>query len=87
MGWWKIQNTEDIVGDDVFDLMRDATRAVVERYVQEMGRKPTTAEWQHLIEDSLQPDSNADEGTPVDHDGGSMFGEGGRPARIIIERE
>lgn len=53
MGWWKVQGTEDVVGDDAFELVRSATIAVAELYAREFGRPPTRTEWQRLILDSL----------------------------------
>ena len=55
MGWWKVQNTEDIIGDEVFDMLRDATIAIAQTYEREFGRAPTRSEWQLLMHDALEP--------------------------------
>lgn len=60
MGWWKIANTEDVVGDDVFNITRDAFHAIAREYRSAFGREPTASEWQHLLHDSLQPDEDLD---------------------------
>lgn len=70
MGWWKVEGTPDVVGDEVFGLLTDATQAIAELYQKEFGRKPTRSEWQRLLQDSLE----APEGTP------SLLHESGRPS-------
>jgi hypothetical protein len=55
MGWWKVQGTDDLVGDDPFDLLRAATEDVAELYLREFDRLPTRFEWQRLISSALEP--------------------------------
>jgi hypothetical protein len=55
MGWWKVQDTDDIVGDDVFSILRSATLEVAKLYEQEFQRFPSRSEWQRLMHDSLLP--------------------------------
>lgn len=55
MGWWKVQYTEDVVGDEPFGILEEAICRVVEEYEREFGRLPTRSEWQRLLETSLQP--------------------------------
>jgi hypothetical protein len=64
MGWWKIHNTEDTVGDDPFDILGEATRRIAEEYERELGRLPTCSEWQHLIEMALQPIEDVEASVP-----------------------
>jgi hypothetical protein len=33
LGWWKVQGTDDLVGDDVFALMRDAAEEVLRQEI------------------------------------------------------
>jgi hypothetical protein len=76
MGWWKVRDSDDIVGDDVFSTLRTAAKQVAELYSREFGRMPSSTEWERLMSEALEP---------VD-DGGSMFSEGGRPVKVTIER-
>ena len=55
MGWWKVQGTEDLVGDEVFDLVRDAALAVAAEYERAVGRSPTRREWERLLLMALYP--------------------------------
>lgn len=55
MGWWKVQDTEDLVGDEVFDLVRDAALVVAAEYARAVGRAPTAREWEHLFLLALYP--------------------------------
>ena len=49
MGWWKIQGTEHLLGDIPLDAIGGAVDRVVEEYQRSFGRKPTIAEWCHLL--------------------------------------
>lgn len=55
MGWWKVESSNDLVGDEVFSLLRSATLAVAAAYEEEWGRPPTRTEWERLVSDALQP--------------------------------
>lgn len=82
MGWWKVQGTEDIVGDDVFSILREATEAIADRYKSEFGRVPSRTEWQRLIQDSLEPSEDV-EGRQME----SLFAENCRPQSVAIVLE
>jgi hypothetical protein len=79
MGWWKVQNTEDLVGDEPFDMMRDATIAIARLYQREFDRLPTRTEWQLLIHDALELEAQLDSSGSA-----SLFQEGGRPQAVEI---
>ena len=55
MGWWTVQGTEDVVGDDAFTLLRDAAKEVAAAYERELGRCPTRTEWERLVHSALEP--------------------------------
>jgi hypothetical protein len=82
MGWWKVQGTDDLVGDDVFGILRRATTAVAEEYTRAFGRAPTRAEWGHLIQDALQPIVDLDSSSRQ-----SLFAENALPRFIDIVLE
>jgi hypothetical protein len=60
MGWWNVENSEDVVGDDAYDILHHAAKEVAGVYIREFGRFPTRAEWQRLIRVALQPIEDAD---------------------------
>ncbi len=82
MGWWKVQETEDVVSDEVFSILRVATKEVAERYEREFGRPPSRSEWQRLIHDALEPVEEL-ESTEVE----SLFVENSRPCAVEITLE
>jgi hypothetical protein len=55
MGWWKVRETENVVGDEVFSALRNAALAVAATYQHEFDRSPTIAEWEILFEHAIQP--------------------------------
>ena len=79
MGWWKVQNTEDIVGDDAFSILRAATREIAELYEREFERRPSRSEWQTLIHDALEPIRELRSTEEV-----SLFAENSRPEAVQI---
>ena len=79
MGWWKVQNTDDVVGDDAFDTLRDATVEIAALYERELGRLPTRCEWQRLVQRALAP-----QGTLGFSDQSSLFAEHARPRAVEI---
>ena len=79
MGWWTVQNTEDLVGDEPFDILRQATIEICRLYEREFGRSPTRTEWQRLIQDALEPMEEL-ESTRVEY----LFKEKGRPRSVEI---
>jgi hypothetical protein len=58
MGWWKVQATDDVVGDEVFSLLRNAAVAVAAAYQREFERPPTRTEWERLVRDAIEPVEN-----------------------------
>jgi hypothetical protein len=83
MGWWKVEHTEDLVGDEVFDILRRAMREVAGLYNREFDRRPTRTEWQRLVCDALEPEEEIDSSISI-----SLFAENVRPKaiEIIVER-
>jgi hypothetical protein len=55
MGWWKVQGTNDLVGDEAFSLLRNAAIAVAAAYHEQCARPPTRSEWERLLQDAVQP--------------------------------
>ena len=55
MGWWKVQGTNDLVGDEAFSLLRNAAIAVAAAYHQQCARPPSRAEWERLFRAAVQP--------------------------------
>jgi len=49
MGWWKLQGTDDAIGDGPLDSLGTAVVAVIEEYRSAFNRKPTAAEWAALL--------------------------------------
>ena len=49
MGWWKIEGTQDIVGDGPLDTLSTAVMEIVAEYGMSLGRRPTKAEWEALL--------------------------------------
>ena len=82
MGWWKVQGTEDTVGDEVFSIMRAATLEIADRYKHELGRVPSRTEWQRLIQDGLEPVEDVE-----DRNVESLFAENSRPTSVDIVLE
>jgi hypothetical protein len=79
MGWWKVQDTDDVLGDEVFNILREAVKEVAGEYVREFDRRPTRSEWQRLIQDSLEP--LEDLRSPSKE---SLFAENARPCAVEI---
>ena len=72
MGWWKVDGTDDVVGDDAFGALRNAAIAVAEMYDAELRRRPTQTEWQSLVRDALEPieEHGVESPSPMFHEGG-----------------
>lgn len=49
MGWWKVQGTENSIGDGPLDALSAAVVSVVAEYEAAFGRRPTRAEWEALL--------------------------------------
>ena len=49
MGWWKVNGTEDTIGDVLLDALGGAVSAVLAEYQAELGRKPTKREWEAML--------------------------------------
>lgn len=82
MGWWKVQDTEHLIGDDVLDILRDATTRIARRYFEEFDRVPTRAEWQILLRNGLEPIEDVDSGKQT-----WLTVEGSRPQEVQITLE
>jgi hypothetical protein len=66
MGWWKVEGTQNVIGDTPLDTLGDAIANVVAEYEAAFNRKPTRAEWEALLVAALgadEPEARAsDEG-------------------------
>jgi hypothetical protein len=49
MGWWKVEGTQDVIGDGPLDALTDAMADVVLQYQAAFGRRPTKSEWESLL--------------------------------------
>ena len=49
MGWWKVQGTENSVGDGPLDALGEAVITVIAEYEAAFNRRPTKAEWEALL--------------------------------------
>jgi hypothetical protein len=74
-----VQESDDLVGDDVFDILRVAAKEVAEAYSRKFGRPPTRSEWQRLIQDALEPVESLDSSART-----SLFAEGAKPIAVQI---
>lgn len=53
MGWWKVQGTQNVLGDLPLDTLSTAVREVVSLYERAFDRRPTRAEWEVLLQAAL----------------------------------
>lgn len=67
MEWWKVYDTDDVLGEEPLQVLGDAILGVLEAYGKELRRPPTRAEWEHLLVASLR--GMQDSGVPVLADG------------------
>ena len=79
MGWWKVEGSDDVVGDDVFSILRVATREIAQSYTQAWGRPPTRTEWQILVRDALEPVESLESSSKT-----SLFAEDSEPTSVNI---
>ena len=49
MGWWKVQGTQDVIGDGALDLLGRAVSEILDEYLVAFGRRPTCGEWEALL--------------------------------------
>ena len=49
MGWWRVEGTQDTIGDSPLDTLSSAVAAVLHDYRSAFGRRPTKAEWEALL--------------------------------------
>jgi hypothetical protein len=49
MGWWKVQGTDETIGDGPLESLEGAVADVVAQYQEALARKPTRAEWESLL--------------------------------------
>jgi hypothetical protein len=49
MGWWKVEGTENMIGDMPLDILGGAVAEVVSAYRATFNRRPSRAEWEALL--------------------------------------
>ena len=49
MGWWKVESSDDFIGDGPLDTLGAAVSDVVVQYQSKFGRKPTRQEWEAML--------------------------------------
>lgn len=49
MGWWKVQGTNDTIGDAPLDAVGTAIAAVLVCYQDAWSRRPTRSEWEAIL--------------------------------------
>lgn len=49
MGWWRIEGSQNVIGDGPLESLGEAARQVVQAYEAEFKRRPTRAEWEALL--------------------------------------
>jgi hypothetical protein len=49
MGWWKVENSDNLVGDGPLDTLGEAVEQVAAEYMAAHGRRPTRGEWEALL--------------------------------------
>ena len=55
MGWWtETSDSEMVLGDEPFDVSRGLMKEFARVYQEELGRKPTLAEFMRTLEEALQ---------------------------------
>ena len=46
MGWWKVEGTQNVIGDEPLDTLSAAVSEVIAAYEVSFQRRPTKAEWE-----------------------------------------
>ena len=49
MGWWYVEGTKALVGDQPLETLRDALSDISCQYEKALKRRPSKAEWEALI--------------------------------------
>ena len=49
MGWWKVNGTDNTIGDGPLESLEGAIADVVSQYQEAFNRRPTKAEWESLL--------------------------------------
>jgi hypothetical protein len=49
MGWWKVEGTQNVIGDGPLATLGAAVREIVVSYEATLKRRPTPAEWEALL--------------------------------------
>jgi hypothetical protein len=62
MGWWKVDGSEQVIGDQPLDALSDSVRQVIIAYQAEFGREPSRKEWELMLTAAL---ATRDEGGPL----------------------
>jgi hypothetical protein len=58
MGWWKVENTQNIIGDGPLDTLGAAVVEIVAAYETSFKRRPTKAEWEALLLGALSTEED-----------------------------
>ncbi len=49
MGWWKVEGTQNVIGDGPLDTLGGAVLEVVAAYEAAFARRPTRREWEAML--------------------------------------
>jgi hypothetical protein len=49
MGWWKVEGTQNMIGDGPLDTLGAAVREIVGAYEAAFKRRPSGPEWEALL--------------------------------------
>lgn len=49
MGWWKVQGTDNVIGDGPLEALEEAVAEIVSQYQETLNRRPTKTEWESLL--------------------------------------
>ena len=49
MGWWKVQGTDNVIGDGPLESLEGAISEVLSQYEDAFQRRPTKDEWESLL--------------------------------------
>jgi hypothetical protein len=49
MGWWKVQGSDNTIGDLPLDVLEKAVSSVLADYQEALARPPSIAEWECLL--------------------------------------
>jgi len=49
MGWWKVEGTQNVIGDGPLDTLGSAVQEILGAYETALKRRPSRAEWEALL--------------------------------------